>query len=268
MPKGRMLNKKISFSKKVAKLSLPAKLLWTWLIPHFDCEGRFYASPQIIKGQVCPYVKELTLLKIGKCVQEMLDADLIILYGDDNANYMQSLGFDGEQTIDKNRESPSIIPHPTPEQLQSNSRVTPAEVKLSKVKLSKVNKHGEQGSPELSTPVEKTNFKIRGGDPKTLGSVLNLPPPFEFKSFEKKIVQELVLFWNKSFPNSQIGNGDGRWGVFFNILRGEKGYEPGIDQEKIKGAILKTVMDNSKSPLNDPFVRFCDRVNNRYKYED
>jgi hypothetical protein len=132
------------------------------------------------------------------------------------------------------------------------------------IPIPKEKEHEDGLRPKLSTPVEKTNFEVRGGDLKTLASVLNLPQPLD----EKKIVQDLVLFWNKSFPSSQIGNGDGRWGVFFNILRGEKGYESGIDQEKIKGSILNTVTDNSKSPLNDPFVRFCDRVNNRYKYED
>ena len=134
MPRGRMINKKISYDEKVAKLSIEAMLLFTWLIPHLDIEGRIYGEPEILKGLIVPYVKQLTIEKIGKCLQEMVNANLIIWYG--NAHrYIQYLKFKDNQTLHPERESKSDIP--TPELLRSNSGVTQAQVKLnqSKVKL-------------------------------------------------------------------------------------------------------------------------------------
>ena len=144
MPRGRMLNKKISYSEKVAELSLEAKLLFTWCIPHLDVEGRIYGSPTVLKGMVVPLVNELTPQKIENCLEEMTTHELIVIYGD-KQKYIQFIGFQAEQNINKDREAKSEIPTPensrvTPE----NSRVTPEysrelTAKLSKDKLSKVN---------------------------------------------------------------------------------------------------------------------------------
>ncbi len=111
MAKGRILNKKISFDERVAKLSLEATLLFTWCIPHLDCEGRLYAEPEILKGMVTPFIKELTTQKIEKCIKEIAEVGLIILYGDGH-KYMQFKGFNNNQSIIKNREAPSTIPTP------------------------------------------------------------------------------------------------------------------------------------------------------------
>lgn len=136
MPKGRMISKKISYDEKVALLSLPAKILYTWCIPHLDVKGRIYAEPQILKGIVVPYVKELTPTKIEKSIQEIAEAGLADIYGS-NKQYMLFKGFSKNQNLREDREAESEIPPPTPEQLQSNSRQTPAQVKLSKDKIIK-----------------------------------------------------------------------------------------------------------------------------------
>jgi len=129
MPKGRMLNKKISKNEEVAKLSCKAALLYSWCIPHLDVEGRIEASPEIIKGVVVPYRKDFTLGVIQQCIEEINQADeLIVCYGDTH-KYMQFLGFTKNQTLNKDREAPSEIPPPTPEELQSKSSKTPAKVK-------------------------------------------------------------------------------------------------------------------------------------------
>ena len=54
MARGRMINKKISNSKRVNDMPLQAQLLFTWLIPHLDCNGCFYGSAQMIKSLVVP----------------------------------------------------------------------------------------------------------------------------------------------------------------------------------------------------------------------
>lgn len=116
MPRGRILNKKISYDEKVAKLSLGASLLYTWCIPHLDVKGRIYATPEILKGVVVPYVKELTLEKIKECLIELQNAEdekgekLVLIYG--NCKYIQFNGFFKNQDVREDREAPSEIPNP------------------------------------------------------------------------------------------------------------------------------------------------------------
>ncbi len=164
MPSGRMLMKKISFDEKISKLSLEATLLYTWCIPHLDCEGRIYGEPAILKGQIVPFVKELTIDKIEECIYEIVESDLAIIYGE-NIKYIQFNGFLKNQKINKDKESPSNIP--SPEQLQSNSRVTPEQLQsnsaTSKVNINKVKVNSIQSNlnkfnkkeDEISSLVDK-----------------------------------------------------------------------------------------------------------------
>ena len=128
-----MLNKKISYDENVAKLSLLATLLYSWIIPHLDVKGRTYGNPDIVKGFV-PYIKELTPIKIAICLKEMVDAGLILWYGNEH-KYLEFIGFTKNQNLNEDKEAPSVIP--APELIQSNSSVTPAKEKISKEKISK-----------------------------------------------------------------------------------------------------------------------------------
>ena len=134
MPRGRMLNKEISVNKNLPKVSVYAQLLFTWCIPHLDCEGKIFGNSEQVKGVVVPYLKEFSIKRIEKCLAELSNIGLIFLYGE-GCKYIYFKGFETNQRIDKDRESASIIPNPKPEQLQSDSRATPHEVNISKVKL-------------------------------------------------------------------------------------------------------------------------------------
>lgn len=134
MPKGRMLNKRISKDLEVAKLSCKTALLYSWCIPHLDVEGRIEASPEIIKGVVMPYREDFTLSVIQKCIEEIAQAEDLILYYGNSHKYMQFLGFNKNQTLNKDREAPSEIPAPTPEELQSKSGLSKVKLNISKDK--------------------------------------------------------------------------------------------------------------------------------------
>jgi len=54
MAKARMLHKKISVSVQINKLTLPARLLFTWMIPHADDEGKLKGDIEFIKAMVVP----------------------------------------------------------------------------------------------------------------------------------------------------------------------------------------------------------------------
>ena len=131
MPRGRMLNKKISFDEEVAELSLKTALLYTWCIPNLDVEGRILADFNYLKGNIIPYRKDFSVKAIKKCVEELGQSPLVLLYGN-SYKYMQFLGFTKNQKIVKDREAPSEISTPTQEELQSKSRATPAKVNISK----------------------------------------------------------------------------------------------------------------------------------------
>jgi len=135
MPKGRMLNKSISNDEEVAKLSIETALLYTWCISHLDIEGRISGESVILKGIVVPYLDYLTIPKIDKCVEELKNSPLVVVYGS-SKRYIQFVGFTKNQKLQRDKEAPTEFPEPTPELLQSYSRETLAKVKGSKEKVS------------------------------------------------------------------------------------------------------------------------------------
>jgi hypothetical protein len=143
MPEGRMLKKCISESKSLGNLSSDsARLLYTWLIPFLDVEGRYSADPEIIKGHIFPKIKSMTISKIQKLLSDLNTAGLIILYNFNDEVYLQLTKFHEHQKLDPTKEGKSKIPAPKLEDIENkatpeDSRVTPEKSSLSKDKLSK-----------------------------------------------------------------------------------------------------------------------------------
>jgi len=119
MPRGRFISKSISRREKVAKVSIVAKLMFTWLIPHSDREGRYDADIWSIKA-LFPYVDEIQPKNIPLLLQELADNGLIMYYGNGH-KFLQINDFDKHNTHDKDKEAPSAIP--TPELVGSSSVV-------------------------------------------------------------------------------------------------------------------------------------------------
>lgn len=161
MPRGRLLSKKISFDERVAQLSLEAALLYTWCIPHLDVEGRIYANPEILKGTVIPYIKELNIEKIVKCIEEMASIKLVTVYGNLPHKYMQFNGFSKNQKVDKLKEAPSSIP--TPGQVQINSKAGHPQYNVIQYNINKNNLNQAQNDclkdGNLSSSNEKETIK-------------------------------------------------------------------------------------------------------------
>ena len=148
MAEGRMLKKQISISKKLTLLkSDSARLLYTWLIPHLDVEGRFSADPAVVKGQIVPRLK-MTKKKVWEYLQDMAQNELIILYEDDGDYYLEFTVFEKHQNIRKDREAGSKIPPPDlatwtyPGELQDDSRIS--KDKISKDKVEKTSLYGKE----------------------------------------------------------------------------------------------------------------------------
>ncbi len=109
MAKARMLHKKISVSLQVNRLTLPARLLFTWMIPHADDEGKMKGDPEFIKATIVPMVK-WSFKKIREYLEEIQDKGLIYYWQENNEWFIEFVKWDEHQTIRKDRLIPSNLP--------------------------------------------------------------------------------------------------------------------------------------------------------------
>jgi len=137
MARGRMLKKEISESKKLGSLnSDSARLLYTWLIPWLDIEGRYSADVDILKGHIFPKIKSMTPELIEELLFELADGKLIYLYKSNGETYLQFTKFKELQSLHPERESKSDIPSPNEKscELMITHDLSP-QVKLKEIKL-------------------------------------------------------------------------------------------------------------------------------------
>ena len=134
MARGRFITKDISLDQKVDELSDDtSRLLFTWLIPHLDCEGRMHGEPGIVRSQVFPR-KRISDAKIEKYLQEMEKLKLIFRYSDGKERFIFKPNFEKHQVgLRKDKESPSVIPPPPDNiltyQVPTNDGVNPGKDK-------------------------------------------------------------------------------------------------------------------------------------------
>jgi len=140
MPQGRILLKSISTSKKMPILKTDgARLLYTWLIAHVDVNGCFSGDAEVVKGKVFTKLHK-SKKSVAGYLQDLADVGSIILYETNGEIFLHVPDFVEKQpSLNPDREAKPVIPPPTPDQLQTNSRLTLLKVKESKVKESKAN---------------------------------------------------------------------------------------------------------------------------------
>ena len=109
MAKARMLHTKISVSVQVNKLTLPARLLFTWMIPHADDEGRLKGDPEYIKATVTPMTR-WSFKKIGEYLTEIKDKRLIYYWQENGELFIEFIKWNDHQTIRKDRFIRSNLP--------------------------------------------------------------------------------------------------------------------------------------------------------------
>lgn len=109
MAKARMLHGKISLSTQVNRLSLPARLLFTWMIPHADCEGRLKGDPECVKATVVP-MTNWSFGRIKGYLEEMVNVGLIYYWLQSNEWFVEFVNWKRYQHIRKDRFIPSDLP--------------------------------------------------------------------------------------------------------------------------------------------------------------
>jgi hypothetical protein len=238
MPKGRMLNRSISRSRKVARLSMESNLLFSWSIPHLDRKGKIWADSATLKGIVVPYLDYMTLEVIEKCKTELHDSGLAMIYGD--GLYMFFLGFDHNQKIEHN-EKASEIPDPAPEDVEKYKQEhcpdkvgalpghLPDKVPPKRERELKRELKEKQPSAALQaalTKVLEDGFNIYALIIKTKGQ-LKQPKDFEFP--EEVLLKVCEAYWREKTTIRQpwpwfvkvLADEQVRWNVNQQITQGE-----------------------------------------------
>lgn len=109
MAKARMLHKSISVSMQVNSLPLQARLLFSWLIPHADDEGRLKGDPTYIKANVVP-MTNWSPKNIKSWLEQMTDCGLIYYWQKNNEWFIEFAKWNDFQTIRKDRFVQSKLP--------------------------------------------------------------------------------------------------------------------------------------------------------------
>jgi len=207
MAEGRMLSKRVTRSGKVSALSSDtARMVYSWLIPYTDVEGRMEADPRLLKADIAPLLDHITPGVINSVLQELHKIGLIILYSppDDTKQYLQITKFeDNQKNLRKDREAPSRIPKPTAAQLRQKSGATPAEVPPNIIE-DKLSLREDNKSPAEAPFVLPSKEEIQeSSDPRIEEHIQQVCD----RLYEEKIFPEVHAFKNKMLKGKKNGRG-------------------------------------------------------------
>lgn len=94
---------------QVNKLSLPVKLLFTWMIAHADDEGRLRGEPAYIKATVVP-MTNWSLKKIESYLKEIENVELINWWTQKDEKFIEFIKWNEHQSIRPDRFKRSSLP--------------------------------------------------------------------------------------------------------------------------------------------------------------
>jgi hypothetical protein len=137
-----MLNRSISRDRDLSDLinetDSDVGLLFTWMIPHLDRDGRIDADPEVVKGLIVPRLRRIDAAKVAELLRILAAKNLVEIYEDDRGlRFLSFPGFKKNQAgMRYDREAASEFPTPeecrqvsgpTPESIRTNSGPAPAE---------------------------------------------------------------------------------------------------------------------------------------------
>lgn len=156
----RMIHSNLWVSEQVAKLSIPARLLYIGLITIADDDGRLKGSSLYLRGQIFPYDDKVTVSNVKEWLAEIINNKLVAFYNIDNEYYIYHPKWEKYQTLRQDRKRLSLIPPPDVNQVstkcQPNDNQPRTEDKISKDKVSKDNR--AVAPTETAEIVELINF--------------------------------------------------------------------------------------------------------------
>ena len=158
MARGRMIDKRIGKSKKLAALKHDrTRVLYFMIMPHLDVDGKFTGDPEEIKEDCCPKLN-YSVPKIAESIIELADTGLLKLYEVDSRPFIKYTKFsDFQLGIRKDKEAPSRIPDP----VRTKDGLTPSLYLSLSLKLKKEGKGTEDDGIDFDFQNRKwLNIKI------------------------------------------------------------------------------------------------------------
>ena len=211
MAQGRMIKRKITISKKFAALKTDkARLLWIYMLPFTDPNGRVKADAEDIRDEIIrKQRKGFSITKIEECLNDLHNVGLIIIYSVNGERYLEFTKFLDEQNIRLEREGKITIPPPDEGVIQDYSGSTPPliEVNISKVNSikDKYNDYVFLLKNEYSKLVEKF------GEPNTKERIAALNDYIGSKGRKYRSHYHTILTWarkeSKDADNNRISSG-------------------------------------------------------------
>ena len=111
MAEGRMINRRISSSKKFGDIQNDAaRSLYLIMYPHLDVDGRISGDAKWLKGNVLTYCDDWDEEKIEQCLVILDTIELIKWYEADGNKCIQVNRFHDFNKVNKEREARSRIP--------------------------------------------------------------------------------------------------------------------------------------------------------------
>lgn len=155
MARGRMIDKRVSNSKKLGRISDKGKVLWFMLYPHLDREGRIaFDDLEDLQDEILPRFFDWTLKDITASINEIADVGLIHLYSDKEKIAMEFKKFEAFQIgLRKDREAKSIIGSPKNPESSGVLQSTPAlSISISRSKRKEGRKEEKKEKKKERTP--------------------------------------------------------------------------------------------------------------------
>jgi len=188
MANRRMLAKSISTSIEVNNLSLPARLLFTWMIPHADDDGRLKGDPKYIKATVVPYTN-WSPNTIKSYLVVMNNIGLIHYWQDNSEWFIEFVKWKAYQQLRKDRYHASDLPSFSTDSVNqavtssqpSDSQVTPeANISESSTSEFKKGEYKEEVADKNIPIIDLKKFKPEdAGETAALEAFIALEPDNE-----------------------------------------------------------------------------------------
>ena len=104
----RMLSSTISTSQKISKISLLAKLIFTWMLPNCDDYGQRAGDADSVRWEVIPRI-DVTVEEVESCLVEMEKTGLVDRFNESGKMYLKLSNFDSFQTFKNDRPRQNIV---------------------------------------------------------------------------------------------------------------------------------------------------------------
>ncbi len=108
MAQKRLLDKKISVSEQVFKLSDKAKLLFSWGVLHADDIGLLPNNRRTLKGLVMP-IEDIKIEDFSKMIEEIVKVGLWKMFEYKGEEYILIVNFSDHQTLRRDRQPVTIL---------------------------------------------------------------------------------------------------------------------------------------------------------------